>query len=145
MARVDSCFKSQRIGTDYLNDRTYWYNLPVNRNMNFKEPVLPSSVQYTSTRIKNSDFNPPFYGKSSLENIRRDLDPDWEVKQYTYRPSNMDSLVLGTCGRVSSRLTDPQSIQTGQGNMTRQIKLLTPEQFASVKTPMPQPSGKVIW
>ena len=52
MARVDSCFKSQRPLQDCGNDKTYWYDLKKNRDMDFKNRLDWDSVQYTSTRVK---------------------------------------------------------------------------------------------
>ena len=152
MARVDSCFKSQRPLQDFGNDKTYWYDLNKNRDMDFKKRLDFDSIQYTSTRVKNSDFNPAFYGKSNRIALRRDMIEEIESKQHPNNPypslsvQEQYSLIpKAMCWRYGSTLSDPKSINNGMGNMDKRLNKLTAEQLAKCKVPMPQPSGKVIW
>jgi len=152
MARVDSCFQSQRKYQDNVNDKTYWYDLPKSRDLNFRKQLDYDTIQYTSTRVKNSDFNPAFYGKSNRIALRRDMIEELESKQHPNNPYPSLSLEeqytmipRAMCGRNATRLTDPKSINNGMGNMDKRLNKLTAEQLAKSKVPMLQPSGKVIW
>jgi hypothetical protein len=151
MARVDRCFKSQRPFQDNAMDHHYWYELPHNNYLKRNEQLLPSSVQYTKVRTKNSDFNKPFYGRKMNQILRKDLDPEWDVKQDCYNPfpamtraEMMQNVPMVFAGKNGSQLNDPKSIQQGTQSMDKRLTKLTPNQYLSTKQPMKQPSGVVM-
>jgi len=92
-----------------------------------------------------------FYGKSNVITLRKDLDPDWNMKQdcinqfpILSRAQQMQSIPIAIVGRNASRLNDPKSITNGMGNTnTGQIRLTT-NQFLALNVPMKQSSGVVF-
>ena len=82
--------------------------------------------------------------------VRKDLDPDWDVKQDCHNPypsmsreEIMNNVPLVRAGRNGTHLTDPKSIMRGMQNTDRRLNKLTPNQYLSSKAPMKQPSGVV--
>lgn len=152
MARVNDIFTSrERPIQDRAIDTHYWYNLPHNNYLKRNIPLDPASKQYTQIRTNNSNFNKAFYAKSMNQVVRRDLDPDLDVKQDCYNPypsmsreDMMNSIPLVPVGRNGSRLTDPKSVMQGTQNMDRTLNKLTPNQYLKIKQPMRQPSGHVM-
>lgn len=149
--RIDRCFTSQRPLQDSAMDNHYWYKLPHNNYLKRNEPLQPSSKQYTAVRTKNSNFNKPFYARKMNEILRKDLDPDWDVKQDCHNPfpamtraEMMENVPMVFAGKNGSRLTDPKSIAQGIQAMDRRLNKLTPNQYLQSKQPMKQPSGVVM-
>ena len=150
MARVDRCFTSTRPTQDFAMDSHYFYKLPHNNYLRRNEPLDHDSIQYTKIRTRNSNFNPAFYGRPMNKIVRKDLDPDWDVKQDCHNPypsmsreEVMNNVPLVRAGRNGTHLTDPKSIMRGMQNTDKRLNKLTPNQYLSSKAPMKQPSGVV--
>ena len=151
MSRTDSCFKSTRITPDLINDTSYWKDDHHNTGINKETRGQHDSIQYTKIRNRNSNFNPAFYGKSNVIELRKDLDPDWDVKQDCInqfptltRAQQMESIPIAVVGKNASKLTDPKNINAGLGNMNTSHIRLTANQFLASKVPMKQSSGMVF-
>jgi len=151
MSRTDSCFKSTRITPDLINDTSYWKDDHHDTGIHKETRGQPDTIQYTKIRNRNSNFNPAFYGKSNVIALRKDLDPDWDVKQDCLnqfptltRAQQMESIPIAVVGKNASKLTDPKNINAGLGNMNTSHIRLTANQFLASKVPMKQSSGVVF-
>jgi hypothetical protein len=150
--RVDNCFKSQRVAFALSNTKSF-YEVD-NHNTNFPSTttrLLPSSIQYTSVRTRNSNFTRPFYGKTNTVPLRKDLDPDWDVKQECNnkypslsREQQMATIPVVMCWNNGTNMTDPKSVMNGLGNTDRSLNLLTANQFLANKPVMRQPNGIIV-
>ena len=148
MARVDRCFTTTRPVLEESTLKHYWYDLPHNNFVKRNEPLLPASKQYCNIRTKNDNFNPAINRRNMNEIIRRDLDPDFDVKQDCYNPfpslsrGEVDNLPLLSVIRNGNIKTDPKSIMNNVGTTDRTANKISRNQYK--KVPMRQTNGVVI-
>jgi len=151
MSRTDICFTSTRRSHNLVNDTSYWKDDYHDTGIHKETRGVSESIQCNKIRNRNSNFNLAFYGKSNVITLRKNLDPDWDVKHDCInqfptlsRAQQMQSMPIAIVGRNASRLNDPKSITNGMGNTnTGQIRL-TANQFLASKVPMKQSSGVVF-
>ena len=135
--RLDSAFKSQR--PDFRNIIEQTYNT---RNHNDVLPdlslrSLPASIQYTKIRYNNGNWNPAFYGKSMINNLRPELDESIHTQGYKYMNTNNNGASINRNGSI---LRDPKNTELGMGNQDKSLIYMTKEMSMNIPKKY-QPSG----
>lgn len=141
--------KNRKI-TDLINDKSYHFDNHYDTGIHKETRQNGSSVQFTKLRNRNTNFNPPHYGKSNIIQLRREFDVDTEEKKecnnaypFLTKQQQNDTIPNVIIGRNASRTNDSSSISNGMANNNRGLIRTTQSEFIKSKVPMKQTSGNI--